>query len=215
MQRVADIVVVPGGGDEPRCEIPADIERALVGLALAVNHTLTREQLRIYGYALRDLDPSMLRRACADFAGMAHFFPKPIELREAVDRLEAERAADAHTCALLPLPAGAFTDPNYVFCTDCRDEISGFRLFWCVGGGELAEHERPAPERELPVYYCGRKLRHGPHRYAERCHCVLTNPVIAQKQERLRRRVVDRNARQTPVKPVQASPGRVRTARED
>src|ERR1051326_144275 len=186
MEPIRSLIVPPGSFTPEPPELGAEVRRALLNLALAVNHGLTEEQLKVYAFTLREVDPTWCRKACAELAGTSRFFPKPIEIRERAEAPQSEANAEAARAKLLPLPADADADPRtHYFCRDCRDEVSGWRFFWCPGGGDLGDKDRPVPELGTPKYYCGRKFRHGPHNYVERCACWGTNPLVARKREAL------------------------------
>jgi len=68
----------------------------------------------------------------------------------------------------------------FFHCQHCLD--TSWRPFRCDGGGDRA-HE-PTRDAHLPVYPCGRKPRHLPHGYVERCGCAATNPVIQRRHGR-------------------------------
>jgi len=65
------------------------------------------------------------------------------------------------------------------YCADCQDEPSGWRIFECRGVGPFAS------TRDKPYFPCARLQEHGPHSYADRCHCLNTNPVTRAARERM------------------------------
>lgn len=139
--------------DEPaRIEIPAEVRKALGALALAVNHGLTEEQLKVYAYTLRDLEIRWLRAACLELAKTAKFFPKPVEIRECAEGLQ--RAAFAPPPQYLPPQGGEVT----YRCPRCQDARDGWRLVECQGGLSAQ---------------CGRRKAHPAHPFAVRCRCWL------------------------------------------
>lgn len=191
MERISDLpfpqpaleLVQP---EDRQFTVNSDVRRALSGLALALNHTLEAPQLMAMALTLRDLDSHLIRRACLQLASSATFWPKPVEIRRVCEQL-AHTAAEAEAAAkLCPMPDDA--DPRtWVHCQDCQDDPSGWCLWYCRGGGVLADRDRPSPDRRhQSMAYCGRKLIHPPHSYTARCACYETNPVIARKREAAR-----------------------------
>ena len=101
---------------------------------------------------LKDVDPSLVERACAELGDQRRedyttIVPPCPDILEIVERLEAEQVAPA--VALLPPDPN---EPTYR-CHYCLDESSGWRPFKC------------------PEVVCGRKREHGPHSYVARCQC--------------------------------------------
>jgi hypothetical protein len=86
----------------------------------------------------------------------------------------------------------SFTPPNIkpedeprFHCTDCFDEVSGFRYFYCRGSGEEWRETPPHIYRNLPVNNCGRPNAHYGHPYVEKCHCWQKNPAVAELKRKL------------------------------
>lgn len=128
---------------------PEPVRRALEGLALALNHSLTPEQGRVYAFTLRDISPSDLQAACMHLAGTATFWPKPVEIREASRRIARDRALVA---AALPT---ADREPTYR-CLTCLDDPAGWIQM-----------------RRCPDTPCERRQPHPPHTFTARCRCWL------------------------------------------
>lgn len=152
-------------GEIPRLEIPPEIRKALSALALAVNHALEDEQLKVTAYALRDVAPGLIRRACLDLAGTARFWPRPVEIRDAANaiRLADAEAMDRRT--YLPPADGERT----FRCLKCKDDESGWLVLM-----------------RCPDIRCDRTKPHGVHWFTDRCPCWL-----ARHAEKLRLRKQD------------------------
>lgn len=163
-----------------RFEVSADVRRALSALALAVNHGLEDEQLKVTAYALREVPASLVRRACLRLAETSKFWPRPVELRECADEIARDDAQQAAAAKLLPLPASEDNEPRF-FCLDCRDEPFGWRVFKCGGKGKAAGIARG----DGTVYACSRRKDHAAHSYVETCACAQTNPVSAAHRRRM------------------------------
>jgi hypothetical protein len=193
MDRLTSLALPP---PEPPIEAPTvtpELKRALMGLALALNHGLEPEQERVYAFALADLPLPFLRAACVRLAKSQTFWPKVAEIRHTVSELMRE-AREAEAKAKVPElpPAMAAHEPTYV-CLFCLD--TSWRPFRCPGQGSLRSMTRSETDPD-PISECGRRFPHGSHPYVERCVCVETNPVIARDRELSRKRVTERTARQ-------------------
>ena len=79
-------------------------------------------------------------------------------------------------------PVSEADEPRF-HCTDCHDESSAWRPFWCAGMGELRRLEKPITAAG-DLASCGRMRAHIPHGYVEKCACSATNPVIAEHRAR-------------------------------
>jgi len=169
---------------EPKPPVPPEVRRSLMALALALNYDLSEEQMTLVAYSLRDLLPRFLRAACAELAAHAQFWPKPVELREAAERIRQAEERFTARQQVSSLPDELQDDATRFFCPDCRDEWSSWRFFWCQGAGELKNPDSGPDDRHEPIYYCGRKFPHRPHHYTERCHCRGTNPRVQHAHDR-------------------------------
>lgn len=71
-------------------------------------------------------------------------------------------------------------------CLTCRDESSGYRLFWCPGSGEqfAGWDAKTNWYREFATCACHRPNTHGPHTWAGRCECWQTNPTVLARRDR-------------------------------
>lgn len=164
----------------------AIVAEALARLAIARSGVLDDTTGEVYMDALADLAPEFIQRACFILAGQPReafetLLPSVGTIRTLVSKLAKETALAEHRAKLLPLPKSSDDEPTF-FCLTCRDESSGWRPIWCQGGGEPKDTLSPAP-KGVTTSYCGRKLKHGPHHYVERCSCYETNPVIAKRRE--------------------------------
>lgn len=133
--------------------IALPIRRALEGLALALNHSLEPEQLRVYAFALADVPSDDLRAACVSCAKTERFWPKPIEIRTRAAAIARDKA-QAHASAVLALAAST-TEPTYR-CSLCLDDPCGWQV-----------------ARRCPDTPCDRRGVHGPHTFVVRCVCWL------------------------------------------
>lgn len=164
------------------------IGEALTRLAVARGGLLDDTTSEVYLDCLGDLDPMAVGLACEDLAlePRREFDPvlPPVgEIRIRAEAIARREQAEAAARKLLPMPRPDESAPRYV-CPVCRDEASGWRLFWCPGRGGLRTFDRPERDAELPMSECGRSATHVPHTYADRCACVETNPVIAAHRQR-------------------------------
>lgn len=187
-------LALPEPTAEPvRFEVSPEVRRSLGALALAVNHGLEEEQLRVAAYALRDLSPSLLRAACLKLGQTERFWPKPIDIRETADAILVDEHARESAAKLLPMPKSEADEPRF-FCLDCRDEPNAWRPLYCLGSGEQRAVKAPA-HVDVPTHPCGRLKPHYPHNYAEKCGCSDTNPVIAEARRRMNASRVRREQR--------------------
>ena len=135
-----------------RLEIPDDVRKALSSLALAVNHGLIEQQLKVTAYALRDVPVPVLRRACLKLAETSKFWPRPVEIRDVCDAI---RRADAeHTDRVKYLPPDV--NERTFRCLKCEDEPNGW-----------------IRDVRCPDVPCDRRTDHGPHYFTARCPCWL------------------------------------------
>lgn len=154
----------------------------------------------VYLKGTEDLDPGVLERVCEQLGKepRAEFAPTMPDLGTIRRRCEELARRDAeHVAAskVLPLPAHLDDhDPRtWVYCSDCRDESSGWREMFCTGGGERKDETARPVDFKTPIYYCGRKVQHPPHAYTERCACYATNPVIAARRDAQAKRAAARS----------------------
>lgn len=169
----------------------ATVGHKLIECAVSRGGRLDDIESEVYLDKLGDLDAALLARVLDQMAlePRKEFEPvvpsvPAIRVRcEALARQDADREAARK---LLPLPASDDDPRTWVHCPDCRDESSGWREAWCIGGGAQADRESHSPHhrstRPILRTYCGRKMAHGPHSYVMRCGCVGTNPVIAKRR---------------------------------
>lgn len=161
------------------------VGEAISRLAIARGATMTDERIGdVYLDALADLDPNLVRRACADLAKLprAEFepmMPSVGAIRVVCGDLAQTDAAEAAKRLLGPAPNRDRDEPTY-YCPNCHDEPNGWRLYECRGSGPLAA------TLDRPYSPCGRAKTHGPHSFAERCACLPHNPVIREAKERMR-----------------------------
>jgi hypothetical protein len=167
--------------------VPPELRRALVGLALALNHGLPEEQVSVFAFALKDLPLPLVRMATMRLAQTERFWPKVADVRAMVETLAREqRDAEARAKLALPPPTSE-REPTF-YCLACLDEPSGWRLWWCPGVGPSRTFDRSDRDTRMSMAECGRRMHHTPHTYAVKCECLPTNPVIAKARERLARR---------------------------
>lgn len=161
---MSDMGLTPYVGEgEPRYETPLEVRRALEGLALALNYSLTPEQGRVYAFTLRDLEPRWLRAACVALARSERFWPKPVDIREkALELMRAHRDQQAARLQAAP------------------DREPTFRCYRCLdaAGGWLQPMRCPS-ERS-----CGRTSPHPPHTFTARCPCWLERNAALLEQRR-------------------------------
>jgi len=145
----------------------------------------------VYQKGLEDIEADLVERVCEVLGKTPRedyrsALPELGAIRARCEALAREDAALAATAKLLPMPEGRHDEPTY-HCLVCFDESSGWREYWCVGGGTAADRVSLSPRQTLTHHvertYCGRKLIHGPHSYVERCQCYATNPVIARRRD--------------------------------
>lgn len=128
------------------------VKRALEGLALALNHGLEPEQLRVYAFALADVPVEDIRAACVSLGKSERFWPKPVDIRETANRIAREKAT-ANATRLLPPKPGS--EPTYR-CWRCQDSPAGW-----------------LEPMACPAIYCGKTENHAPHTFTARCPCWL------------------------------------------
>ena len=167
---------------EPRSVwVAPEPRRALGGLALALGHALSEEQLVVYAYVLRDVDLERLRQACVVIAQTAQWWPKPAEIIAQVEALARDEAIRHRIAleALLPPPQEA--DPGtWVHCQNCADE--GWVMHSCPGGAARTcgrpskGHFVTDPETKRTSYAGACRAR---HLFAVRCQCAYLHREVS------------------------------------
>jgi len=161
------------------------IVSALSALAMARGGTLDEAQGLVYARLLQESDPGLVERACMALAKepREEFETLLPSVGAILTRAGVIRTSDTKALAaskLLPLPKVENDEPRY-FCADCLDEPSGWRIHQCAGWHALIVDERTTKRLEgLDGRHCGKRTQHGPHSFAEKCHCYQHNPVVAQ-----------------------------------
>jgi hypothetical protein len=150
MDRITPLALSSPEAESWPFQIAPEVRRSLSGLALAVNHGLEDEQLRVYAFALRDVPVPMVRKACLALASTERFWPKVAEIRAKAQAMqEADVRAETERIKRLAPTPGA-DEPTYS-CPRCLDEPAGWILLRC------------------PSYRCGRDREHDPHVFTVRC----------------------------------------------
>lgn len=166
---------------EPRhAPVAPELRRALVGLALALGHALSEEQLVIYAYVLQDVDLRRLRQVCVMFAKTALWWPKPAELIAQVEALARDEEISRRIAfeALLP-PANEADPSTWVRCQNCADE--GWLLHSCPGGSARTcgrpskGHFVTDPETKRTSYSGACRST---HLFAVRCTCAYLHREV-------------------------------------
>lgn len=162
------------------------VSGALTYLSAARQASIDEETFGVYMLALNGLEPDVIERACYALGAKQRKAFEPAmptvgDIREACGDVAREDAATQAKALLLPAPPTKENEPTF-HCFECMDEPNGWRLFYCLGKGDLHQFAPPA-HAPGPVFPCGRLKRHPPHTYAERCKCLATNPVIARAKE--------------------------------
>lgn len=146
------------------------LTNALANLAIARGGILDEVTFAVYSDALADLEPSLVERACRQFAlepraDYESVIPSVGLIRERVTRI-----ALAPPKALRQLPP-APGEPTYR-CATCHDDPNGW-----------------IDNIACPEVSCGRHKAHAPHFFAVRCPCWLDRNADAltfSKQEALK-----------------------------
>jgi hypothetical protein len=158
---------------------------SLTNLAAARSAVADEASLRIYTKLLADLSPILVSRACMELAleprrDYETALPSVGTIRERAAALQAHADQIAATAKLLPMPASEDDPRTFVFCTDCQDEPSGWRIFWCHGSGNQFRENPSARDEGFQRGPCDRKIDHAAHTFVVRCHCYGTNPKVAK-----------------------------------
>lgn len=115
---------------------------ALTKLARVFSRPIDDEDIAAYADALKDTAPEDVRDACDLLAQSERFWPRPVVIRDAIDRMH--RTAQGRTSKPFPVPE-TYTDPEtgerveLYHCAECLDR--GFVPIACD------EHGKPLPGR--------------------------------------------------------------------
>jgi len=166
---------------EPSVTVAPELRRALSGLALALGHALSEEQLVVYAYVVREVDLRWLRLACVALAKTEIYWPKPVQILERASELELDEEFDRRAKLRAALPAPDEANPaTWVRCPNCQDET--WIVHTCPGGASRT-CGRPSKghfvtDRDTKQTHYSAACRY-PHPFAVPCHCRYLQKAAA------------------------------------
>lgn len=162
----------------------AQTKLALQALAIARSTEADEAVLTVYLHTLRDLDASLVSRACERLAKQPRLeyqaaLPEVGLIRAEVAKVQREDREAFQVRQLSPSRRDEDNPATWVHCRECSD--TSYRTFRCDG------HTGERGERDplLQHLRCGSRHGHAAHTYCERCPCYETNPEIRKSWERM------------------------------